>query len=63
MHAVLVRSPVAHARIRSDDLSRAAAARGVAFALNGAALLELLRPGSAGVVPSAGKHAGDHSGS
>ena len=29
LHAVLVRSPVAHARIRSVDLSRAAAAPGV----------------------------------
>ena len=44
LHAVLVRSPVAHARIRSVDLSRAAAACGVAFALNGADLLQLLPP-------------------
>ena len=44
LHAVLVRSPVAHARIRSVDLSRAAAAPGVAFALNGADLLQLLPP-------------------
>ena len=31
LHAVLVRSPLAHARIRSVDLSRAAAAPGVAM--------------------------------
>ena len=44
LHAVLVRSPVAHARIRSVDLSRAAAMPGVALALNGADLLRLLPP-------------------
>src|SRR5947209_11532150 len=44
LHAVLVRSPVAHARIRSVDLARAAAAPGVALALNGADLLQLLPP-------------------
>ncbi len=44
LHAVLVRSPVAHARIRSVDLSRAAAAPGVMLALNGADLLQLLPP-------------------
>src|ERR1700758_46900 len=44
LHAVLVRSPVAHARIRAVDLSRAAAAPGVALALNGADLLQLLPP-------------------
>ncbi len=44
LHAVLVRSPVAHARIRSVDLSRAAAAPGVACALDGADLLQLLPP-------------------
>src|SRR5438552_17095208 len=43
-HAVLVRSPVAHARIRSVDLSRAAAAPGTLLALNGADLLRLLPP-------------------
>jgi aerobic carbon-monoxide dehydrogenase large subunit len=36
LHAVLVRSPVAHARIRSADLSRAAAAPGIVLALKGA---------------------------
>jgi len=38
LHAVLVRSPLAHARIRDVDLSRARAAPGVAMALNGADL-------------------------
>ena len=42
LHAVLVRSPVAHARIRSVDLSRAATAPGVVFALDGADLLQML---------------------
>jgi carbon-monoxide dehydrogenase large subunit len=42
LHAVFVRSPMAHARIRSVDLSRAAAAPGVAFALNGADLSRML---------------------
>src|SRR5579862_6852670 len=44
LHAVFVRSPLAHARIRKVDLSRAAAAPGVAIALSGADLLELLPP-------------------
>src|SRR5260221_9419195 len=44
LHAVLVRSPVAHARIRGVDLSRAAAAPGVMAALNGADLLQMLPP-------------------
>jgi carbon-monoxide dehydrogenase large subunit len=44
LHAVLVRSPVAHARIRAVDVSRAAAMPGVAAALNGADLLQLLPP-------------------
>src|SRR5258707_14892845 len=43
-HAVLVRSPVAHARIRSVDVSSAAAAPGALLALNGADLLRLLPP-------------------
>ena len=38
LHAVFVRSQVAHARIRSVDLSRAAAAPGVVYALTGAEL-------------------------
>ena len=44
LHAVFVRSPLAHARIRTVDLARAAAAPGVALALNGADLLQLLPP-------------------
>src|SRR5438067_12064483 len=44
LHAVLVRSPLAHARIRGVDLSRARAAPGVVDALNGADLLQLLPP-------------------
>src|SRR6201982_3616053 len=44
LHAVFVRSPVAHARIRGVDLSRAAAAPGVACVLSGADLLRLLPP-------------------
>jgi carbon-monoxide dehydrogenase large subunit len=44
LHAVLVRSPVAHARIRGVDLSRARAAPGVRIVLNGADLLQMLPP-------------------
>jgi aerobic carbon-monoxide dehydrogenase large subunit len=44
LHAVLVRSPVAHARIRSVDLSRAAAGPGVVYALKGTDLQQLLPP-------------------
>src|SRR5882672_1605499 len=44
LHAFLVRSPVAHARIRSVDLSRAGEAPGVVLALNGTDLLQLLPP-------------------
>src|SRR5712691_9128836 len=44
LHAVFVRSPLAHARIRAVDLSRAAAMPGVAIALNGADLLQMLPP-------------------
>src|SRR5437588_1339075 len=44
LHAVLVRSPLAHARIRSVDVSRAAAAPGALLALNGADLLHMLPP-------------------
>jgi carbon-monoxide dehydrogenase large subunit len=44
LHAVFVRSPVAHAIIRSVDLSRAAAAPGVAYVLSGADLMKLLPP-------------------
>jgi carbon-monoxide dehydrogenase large subunit len=44
LHAVLVRSPLAHARIRAVDLSRAATAPGVVCAMNGGDLLQLLPP-------------------
>src|ERR1700688_1391747 len=44
LHAVFVRSPVAHARIRAVDLSRAAAAPGVVFVLGGAELARLVPP-------------------
>jgi aerobic carbon-monoxide dehydrogenase large subunit len=44
LHAAFVRSPVAHARIRSVDLSTAAAAPGVVLALSGADLVRLLPP-------------------
>ncbi|MBV9825411.1 MAG: xanthine dehydrogenase family protein [Alphaproteobacteria bacterium] len=43
-HAVLVRSPLAHARIRAVELARARQAPGVLTALNGADLLQLLPP-------------------
>ena len=44
LHTAFVRSPLAHARIRTVDLSHAAAAPGVALALSGADLLRLLPP-------------------
>src|SRR5438132_1521246 len=44
LNAVFIRSPVAHARIRSVDLSRAAAAPGVAIVLGGADLARMLPP-------------------
>ncbi len=44
LHAAFVRSPMAHARIRSVDLSRAATAPGVAYVLSGAELFKLLPP-------------------
>src|ERR1051325_4276831 len=44
LHAVLVRSPLGHARIRAVNLSRARAAPGVVMALNGADLLQILPP-------------------
>src|SRR5271163_3706605 len=50
LHAVLVRSPVAHARIRSVDVSAAAAAPGVVSALTGADLLRLLPPMPEGLI-------------
>jgi carbon-monoxide dehydrogenase large subunit len=44
LHAVFVRSPVAHARIKAIDLSRAATAPGVVYALGGPELAQLLPP-------------------
>ncbi len=44
LHAVLVRSPVAHAHIRAVDLTAAGAMPGVAAAFSGADLLRLLPP-------------------
>jgi aerobic carbon-monoxide dehydrogenase large subunit len=44
LHAAFVRSPLAHARIRSVDLSRAAAVPGVVYALGGPELALLLPP-------------------
>jgi len=44
LHAVLVRSQVAHARIRSVDVARAAAMPSVVLALAGAELLKLAPP-------------------
>src|SRR6202167_6113028 len=44
LHAVFVRSPLAHARIKAVDLSRAARAPGVIHALSGPQLAQLLPP-------------------
>jgi aerobic carbon-monoxide dehydrogenase large subunit len=44
LHAVFVRSPVAHARIKAIDLSRAAAMRGIIYALSGPELAKELPP-------------------
>jgi aerobic carbon-monoxide dehydrogenase large subunit len=44
LHAVFVRSPLAHARIKAIDLSRAAAAPGVVYALGGPELAQLVPP-------------------
>jgi aerobic carbon-monoxide dehydrogenase large subunit len=44
LHAVFVRSPVAHARIKAINLARAAAAPGVVYALGGIELARLLPP-------------------
>src|SRR5271167_4511137 len=44
LHAVFVRSPVAHARIKAVDVSRAVAAPGVVYALTGPELAQLLPP-------------------
>jgi aerobic carbon-monoxide dehydrogenase large subunit len=44
LHAVFVRSPLAHARIKAVDLSGAAATPGVVYALSGPQLAQLLPP-------------------
>jgi carbon-monoxide dehydrogenase large subunit len=44
LHAVFVRSPLAHARIRAIDVSRALAAPGVVYALTGPELARELPP-------------------
>lgn len=44
LHAAFVRSPLAHARIKAVDLSRAAAAPDVVYALSGPELAQLLPP-------------------
>ena len=44
LHAVFVRSPQAHARIKAIDVSRAATAPGVAFVLTGPELARVLPP-------------------
>src|ERR1700688_3490750 len=44
LHAVFVRSPLSHARIKAIDTSRAAAALGVAHVLTGPELAQLLPP-------------------
>jgi carbon-monoxide dehydrogenase large subunit len=44
LHAVFVRSPLAHARIKVIDLSRAAAAPGVVYALGGPELAQMVPP-------------------
>jgi aerobic carbon-monoxide dehydrogenase large subunit len=44
LHAVFVRSPVAHARINAVDLSRAVSSPGVIYALSGTDLARLLPP-------------------
>ena len=44
LHAVFVRSPLAHARIRAIDLSRAAASPGIIYALSGPELARQLPP-------------------
>ena len=55
LHAVFVRSPVAHARIRSVDLSRAKEAAGVVLVLGGAELQQALPPVRDNQLPLPGK--------
>src|SRR3984957_16585905 len=44
LHAVFVRSPIAHGRIKAIDLSRAAAAPGVVYAVGGPELSQMVPP-------------------
>jgi len=44
LHVAFVRSPLAHARIRAVDLTRAATLPGVVYVLSGAELVQLLPP-------------------
>src|ERR1700733_7392196 len=44
LHAVFVRSPAAHARIKNVDMSRAVASPGVVYALTGPELVKVLPP-------------------
>jgi CO/xanthine dehydrogenase Mo-binding subunit len=44
LHAAFVRSPLAHARIKAIDLSRAAASPGIIYALSGPELTQQLPP-------------------
>jgi carbon-monoxide dehydrogenase large subunit len=55
LHAVFVRSPVAHARIRSVDASRARQAPGVVLVLDGAQLQQALPPVRDNQLPLPGK--------
>ena len=55
LHAAFVRSPVAHARIRSVDASRAAAAPGVVRVVGGAELQQALPPVRDNQLPLPGK--------
>ena len=50
LHAVFVRSPLAHARIRAVDLSQAGEAPGVALALSGPDLAQLVPPVAEGQI-------------
>src|SRR5262249_23942103 len=55
LHAAFVRSPLAHARIKAVDLSRAAAMPGVAYVLGGVELARLLPPVPDTQLPLPGK--------
>src|SRR5437764_9184355 len=61
-HAVMLRSPLAHGRIGTVDLSRALAMPGVLAAFNGADLLQLLPPVPQGQIslPRKRQNGGQH---